>query len=179
MDKTWVPGEVNEVRCGGLLPLLRDDAASLTVFFGPGHTGSLGIVALMLLGAIPGVVGGVLLVVWAVVSLLVCLRGYLWLEERKRRETARTLAFTEMLRLAYRVIELYSRPTSSPAEGTKAAEVFALYRQAQQALESGDSLRAEEITERGISLADELSAGKADAVSSTGVARSGPPHTGA
>ncbi len=115
------------------------------------------------------------MVVWAVVSLLVCLRGYLWLEERKRRETARALAFTEMLRLAYRVIELYSRP----AEGTKVAEVFALYRQAQQALESGDPWRAEEITERGISLADELSTGKADAVSSTGVARSGPPHTGA
>ncbi|MDQ4003142.1 MAG: hypothetical protein M3259_04795 [Actinomycetota bacterium] len=175
MNKTRVPGEVNEVRRGGLLPLLRGDAASLGVFIGPGHVGPFGIVALMLLGTIPGVVGGVLLVVWAVVSLLVCLRGYLWLEERKRRETARALAFTEMLRLAYRVIELYSRP----AEGTKAAEVFALYRQAQQALESGDPWRAEEITERGISLADELSAGKADAVSSTGVARSGPPHTGA
>jgi hypothetical protein len=180
MNKTRVPGEVNEVRRGGLLPLLlRGDAASLAVFIGPGHVGPFGIVALMLLGTIPGVVGGVLLVVWAVVSLLVCLRGYLWLEERKRRETARALAFTEMLRLAYRVIELYSRPTSSPAEGTKSAEVFALYRQAQQALESGDPWRAEEITERGISLADELSAGKADEVLSTGVARSGPPHVGA
>ncbi|MDQ4083746.1 MAG: hypothetical protein M3117_05035, partial [Actinomycetota bacterium] len=107
------------------------------------------------------------------------LRGYLWVEERKRRERTAALAFTEMLRLASRVIELYSQPTSSPAEGTKAAEVFALYRQAQQALETGDPWRAEEITERGISLADELLAGKADEVSSTGVAGSGPPPVGA
>ncbi len=163
----------------GLLPLLREDSASLAVFSGPGHAGPFVIVVLMLLGAIPGVVGGVLLLVWAVVSLLVCLRGYLWVEERRRRERATALAFTEMLRLASRVIELYSRPTSSPAEGTKATEVFALYRQAQQALESGDPWRAEEITERGLSLADELLAGKADEVSSTGVARSGPPHVGA
>ena len=179
MGKTWVPGEVKEVRLGRLLPLLRGDAASLAVFFGQGHVGPIGIVALMLLGAIPGVVGGVLLVVWAVVSLLVCLRGYLWVEERKRRERTAALAFTEMLRLASGVIELYSRPASSPAEGTNAAEVFALYRQAHQALESGDPWRAEEITERGNSLADELLAGKADEVSSTGVARSGPPPVGA
>ena len=78
MGKTWVPGEVKEVRVGRLLPLLRGNAASLAVFFGLGYVGPFGIVALMLLGAIPGVVGGVLLVVWAVVSLLVCLRGYLW-----------------------------------------------------------------------------------------------------
>ena len=117
MGKTWVPGEVKKVRVGRLLPLLRGNAASLAVFFGPGHVGPFSIVGLMLLGAIPGVVGGVLLVVWAVVSLLVCLRGYLWVEERKCRETARALAFTEMLRLASRVIELYSRPASSPAGG--------------------------------------------------------------
>jgi hypothetical protein len=179
MGKTWVPGEVKEVRVGRLLPLLSGNAASLAVFFGLGYVGPFGIVALMLLGAIPGVVGGVLLVVWAVVSLLVCLRGYLWAEERKRRERTAALALTEMLRLASRVIELYSRPAASPAEGTKAAEVFALYRQAQQALELGDPWCAEEITERGISLADELLAGTADEVSSTGVARSGPSPVGA
>ena len=58
MGKTWVPGEVKELRLGRLLPLRRGDAASLAVFFGPGHVGPFGIVALMLLGAIPGVVGG-------------------------------------------------------------------------------------------------------------------------
>ncbi len=47
----------------GLLPLLRGDAASLAVFFGTGHVGPFSLVALMLLGAIPGVVGGVLLVI--------------------------------------------------------------------------------------------------------------------
>lgn len=59
--------------------------------------------------------------------------------------------------MASRVTALYSLPASSLNRETKAAEVFMLYRQAQQSLEvERKPRRAHEMTEHGISLADAL-----------------------
>ena len=146
----------------GLFPLLREDALSLVLFFGPGHAGSLAIVTFMLLDAVSGAVGGVLLLLWAVFSFFVCLQVYARVDERERHEKVARLALAGLSLLASRVVELYSRPVSSPAEEPRTAEVFALYRLAQQSLEEEkDPRRAGEIIERGVSLADEILAGSA------------------
>ncbi len=95
--------------------------------------------------------------VWAVVSLFACLWSYRWIEERKRRERLAALACAGIPQLASRVVALYSWPASSAAEEAAAAEVFALYRQAQQSLEvEKDPRRAGEMIEQGILIADEL-----------------------
>jgi hypothetical protein len=138
------------------LALSREEALSLFMFFVPGHIGSAAITALMLLGTITGVVGGVSMLVWAVVSFFVCLWVYHWIDECGRRERAAALALTEMSRLASRVVSLYSRSAYSSDEGPRSVEVFALYQRAQQALESEDHRRAGQMIERGVALADEL-----------------------
>ncbi len=111
----------------------REDTLSLFMFFVPGHVGPAAITALMLLGAITGVVGGVSMLIWAVSSFFVCLSSYDWVEERRRHERATTLALTEMPRLASRIMSVYSRSAYSPDEGQRATEVFALYQRAQHA----------------------------------------------
>ena len=96
------------------------------MFFVPGHLGPAAITALMLLGTITGVVGGVSMLIWAVASFFVCLRSYDWIEERRRHERAATLALTEMPRLASRVMSLYSRSAYPLDEAQRVTEVFAL-----------------------------------------------------
>jgi hypothetical protein len=140
----------------GTLALFREDTLSLLMFFVPGHAGPAAITALMLLGAIIGVVGGVSMLIWAVASFFVCLWSYHWVEERRQHERAAALALTEMPRLASRVMSLYSRSAYSLDEGQRATEVFALYQRAQHALESEDHRRAGPMIERGVALADEL-----------------------
>lgn len=141
----------------GLFPLLREDALSLTLFFGPGLADPMAITALVLLGAISGATGGLLLLLWAVFSFFVCLWAYTWVDERGRQERISALALTGMPRLASRVIALYSLPAFSPDRGARAAEVSALYRQAQQSLEvEKNPRRAYEKIEHGVSLADEI-----------------------
>jgi hypothetical protein len=141
----------------GLLALSREDALSLFVFFVPGHAGAAAITALMLLGTITGVVGGILILIWAVVaSFFVCLWSYHWIEERRRRERATTLVLTEMPRLVSKLVSLYSRSAYSPDEAQRVTGVSALYQRAQHALEAEDHRRAGEIIELAIALADEL-----------------------
>jgi hypothetical protein len=140
-----------------LLALLRGDTLALILLLGPGHAGWGGLAALTMLGMIPGAVGGVLLLVWAVISLFVCLWSYRWIEERKRRERLAALASAGIPQLASRVVALYSWPASSDREEAVAAEVFALYRQAQQSMEvEKNPRRAREMIEQGLLLADEL-----------------------
>ena len=148
--------EVKEIRLAHGKIRYREDALSLFMFFVPGHVGPAAITALMLLGAITGVVGGVSMLIWAVSSFFVCLWSYHWVEERTRHERATTLALTEMPRLASRIMSVYSRSAYSPDEGQRATEVFALYQRAQHALESEDHRRAGQMIERGVALADEL-----------------------
>ncbi len=144
----------------GLLALLREDALALVVIFGPGYAGWGGLTALMVLGVISGAAGGFLMLAWAVVSFLLYLWGYHWLDERKRQERLAALVTVELPRLAERVMALYSRPVSSPEEEPVAAEVFALYWQAQQSLElEKNPRRAGEMIERGVLLADEILTG--------------------
>ena len=125
------------VRAGRLelLALLREDALALILLLGLGHAGWGVLAALVVLGMISGTAGGVLLLVWAVVSLFACLWSYRWIEEQKRRERLAALASAGIPQLASRVAALYTWPASSAAEEAAAAEVFALYRQAQQSLE--------------------------------------------
>lgn len=147
------------VRAGrlGLLALLREDALALILLLGLGHAGWGVLAALVVLGMISGTAGGVLLLVWAVVSLFACLWSYRWIEEQKRRERLAALASAGIPQLASRVVALYSWPVSSAAEEAAAAEVFALYRQAQQSLEvEKDPRRAGEMIEQGLLIADEL-----------------------
>lgn len=61
----------------GVLPLIREDALSLALFFGPGLVVPTAITALMLLGVISGATGGLFLLLWAVFSFFVCLGLYL------------------------------------------------------------------------------------------------------
>lgn len=148
-------GAVGEAR--GLLPLIREDALSLALFFGPGLAGPTAITALMLLGVISGATSGLFLFLWAVFSFFVCLGAYTWVDERGRRERISAFALAGMPRLASRVIALYSLPVSSPDRRTGVAEVFALYRQAQRSLEvERNPWRAHEMIEHGVSLADEI-----------------------
>ena len=109
--------EVKEIRLAHGKIRYREDALSLFMFFVPGHVGPAAITALMLLGAITGVVGGVSMLIWAVSSFFVCLWSYHWVEERRRHERATTLALTEMPRLASRIMSVYSRSAYSPDEG--------------------------------------------------------------
>jgi hypothetical protein len=156
-------------RSPGSLALRREDALSLFVFFVPGHLGPAAITALMLLGTVTGVVGGVSMLIWAVASFFVCLRTYNWVEERRRHERAATLALTEMPRLASRVMSLYSRSAYPLDEAQRVTEVFALYQRAEHALEAEDHRRAGEMIEHAIALADELLE-KADEGPNTGSA---------
>lgn len=151
-DMTTVRG-----RSLGSLALSREDALSLFMFFVPLHVGPAALTALMLLGTITGVDGGISMLVWAVVaSFFVCLWSYHRVEERRRHQRATTLALTEMPRLASRIMALYSRSARSPDEAWRATEVFALYQRAQHALEAEDHRRVGETIERAIALADEL-----------------------
>ncbi len=90
----------------------------------------------MVVGTIPGVVGGSLMLLWPAVSFLVNLWGYYWIDERKRREKVATLAITEMPHLASEAMASQSRPVFSPVERSRAAEVFAQYWQARRSLEA-------------------------------------------
>ena len=140
-----------------VFPSSREDILVVVAFFGPTFVGTVGITALMLLGAASGATGGLLLLLWGVFSFFVCLRAYARADERERRErvTARTLAGMSLL--AEKVVSLYSRPACSPVEEPKEAEVFALYRRVQQSLEvEKDLRRVGETIERGVALADEL-----------------------
>ncbi|PLS81303.1 MAG: hypothetical protein CYG60_25980 [Actinobacteria bacterium] len=139
----------------GLLPLLREAALPLALFSGVAHGGAAVVVGFMVVGVVPAGVGGVVLPIWSVLSLLVSLVGYRRMEERRRREAVSALAVSGMPRLASAVIALYPRPLEEPA----IAEVFELYRQAQRSLEEGDYRGAGEAVERGIALADGIIAG--------------------
>jgi hypothetical protein len=118
------------------MTLLREDAASLVVLFVLGFAGPTVIAALMVVGTIPGVVGGSLMLLWPTVTFLVNLWGYYWIDERKHREKVATLAITEMPHLASEAMALRSRPVFSPVERSRVAEVFALYWQARRSLET-------------------------------------------
>jgi hypothetical protein len=131
----------------GLLPLIREDVLSLVLFSVPGLVGLVAITALVL-------IGGILLLLWSVLSFFLCLRAYIWMEERGRRQRVLALALAGLPRLASRVVVLYSSPVEKSEE---VSEVFALYRQAQQSLEEGkDPGLAGELIERGVYFADEL-----------------------
>jgi hypothetical protein len=158
------------------LALSRDDILSLFMFFVPGHVGPAAITALMLLGTIPGVVGGVSMLTWSVASFFVCLWSYRRVEERRRHERVTTLALTEMPRLASRIMSLYSRSVYLPDEGQRATEVFALYQRAQHALESEDHRRAGQIIERGVALVDELLERSYEGLSTSAASLHAPPE---
>ena len=134
----------------GLFPLLREAALPLALFSGVAHGGAVAMVGLMVVGVVPGGVGGVMLLAWSVFSLLVSLVGYRRMEERRRRLAASALAVSGMPRLASAIIALYPRSLEEPA----IAEVFELYRRAQRSLEEGDYRGAGEAMERGVALAD-------------------------
>lgn len=136
----------------GLLPLLREAALPLALFSGVAHGGAAVVVGLMVVGVVPGGIGGVMLLVWLVFSLLMSLVGYRRMEERRSRETVSALAVSGMPRFASKVIALYPRPVEDPV----ITEVFELYRQAQGSMEEGDYRGAGEAIERGIALADGL-----------------------
>ena len=139
----------------GLLPLIREDVLSLVLVSVPGLVGPVAITALVLIGVISVAVGGILLLLWSVLSFFLCLRAYIWMEERGRRQRVLALALAGLPRLASRVVILYSSPVEDSEE--EVAEVFALYRQAQQSLEEGkDPGLAGELIERGVYFADEL-----------------------
>ncbi len=139
----------------GLLPLIREDVLSLVLFSGLGLVGPVAITALVVPGVISGAVGGILLLLWSLLSFFLCLRAYMWMDERGRRRRVLALALAGLPRLASRVVILYSSPVEDSEE--EVAEVFALYRQAQQSLEEGkDPGLAGEMIERGVYLADEL-----------------------
>ncbi len=138
----------------GLLPLIREDVLSLVLFSVPGLVGPVATTALVLIGGISVAVGGILLLLWSVFSFFLCLRAYIWMEERGRRQRVLALALAGLPRLASRVVVLYSSPVEKSEE---VSEVFALYRQAQQSLEEGkDPGLAGELIERGVYFADEL-----------------------
>ncbi len=138
----------------GLLPLIREDVLSLVLFSVPGLVGPVAITALVLIGVISVAVGGILLLLWSVLSFFLCLRAYIWMEERGRRQRVLALALAGLPRLASRVVVLYSSPVEKSEE---VSEVFALYRQAQQSLEEGkEPGLAGELIERGVYFADEL-----------------------
>ncbi len=138
----------------GLLPLIREDVLSLVLFSVPGLVGPVAITALVLIGVISVAVGGILLLLWSLLSFFLCLRAYMWMDERGRRRRVLALALAGLPRLASRVVVLYSSPVEKSEE---VAEVFALYRQAQQSLEEGkDPGLAGELIERGVYFADEL-----------------------
>lgn len=138
----------------GLLPLIREDVLSLVLFSGPVLVGPVAITALVVPGVISGAVGGILLLLWSVLSFFLCLRAYMWMDERGRRRRVSALALAGLSHLASRVMVLYSSPVE---ESEEVAEVFALYQQAQQSLEKGkDPGLAGEMIERGVYLADEL-----------------------
>ncbi len=139
----------------GLLPLLREAAVPMVLFSGVAHLGVAVVLGLMVLGAIPGGVGGALLLIWSVFSLLLSVLGYRGMEERRRRRAVSALAVSEMQALASRVIALYPRPVDDPV----IAEVFELYRRAQASLEEGNYPAAGETIERGVVLADAVLAG--------------------
>ena len=140
----------------GLLPLIREDVLSLVLFSGPVLVGPVAITALVVPGVISGAAGGVLLLLWSVLSFFLCLRAYMWMDERGRRRRVSALALAGLPHLASRVVVLYSSPVEESEEEGVAA-VFALYQQAQQSLEEGkDPGLAGEMIERGVYLADEL-----------------------
>ena len=145
-----VPG-----KAAGVLSPLRDSALPLALFSGVAHVGAAVLVGLMVLGAFPGGAGGVMLVLWSLFSLFVSLVGYRRMEERRSGEAASALAAQAMPKLASKVIELYPRPIEDPA----IAEVFELYRRAQEDLEEGDHRGAGEAIERGMALAEGILAG--------------------
>ena len=139
------------VETGGL-PLLRGAALPLALFSGVAHLGAASVLGLMVAGAVPDGVGGVMLPIWAVFSLCVSLAGYWRMEERRRERAASSLVASEICVLASTVIALYPRPVDDGV----IAEVFELYRRAQASLEEGDHPGAGEAIERGIALADGL-----------------------
>jgi hypothetical protein len=153
-----------------LFALSREDALSLLVFFVPGHVGPAAITALMLLGTITGMVGGVSMLIWALAYFFVCLWSYGWIEERRRHERATTLALTEMPRLASRIMSVYSRSAYPLDEAQRVTEIFTLYQRAQHALETEDHRRAGEMIEHAIALADELLENNSDEGPCTGSA---------
>ena len=106
-DEVAVNVQTVRGRSPGSLALSREDAVSLFLFFLLLHVGPAALTALMLLGTITGVVGGVSMLVWAVVaSFFVCLWSYHWIEERRRCERATTLVLTEIPRLASKLMSL-------------------------------------------------------------------------
>ena len=138
----------------GLLPLIREDVLSLVLFSGLGLVGPVAITALVVPGVISGAVGGILLLLWSLLSFFLCLRAYMWMDERGRRRRVLALALAGLPRLASRVVVLYLSPVE---ESEEVAEVFALYRQAQQSLDEGKELGlAGEMIEHGVYLADGL-----------------------
>lgn len=138
----------------GLLPLIREDVLSLVLFSGPLLVGPVAITVLVVPGVISGAVGGTLLLLWSMLSFFLCVRAYMWMDERGQRRRVLTLALAGLPQLASRVVVLYSSPVE---ESEEVAEVFALYQQAQQSLEQGkDPGLAGEMIERGVYLADEL-----------------------
>ena len=139
----------------GILPLLREAALPLALFSGVVHGGAAILVGLMVMGTVPGGVGGMMLVLWSVFSLFASLMGYRRMEERRNVRAVSALAASEMPRLASKVIELYPGPVEDPA----IAEVFELYRRAQGDLEKGDYRGTGEAIERGMAMADGILAG--------------------
>ena len=140
--------------------MLREAALPLALFSGVAHAGAAAVVGLMVVGVVPGGVGGAMLLVWSVLSLCLSLLGYRRMEERRKRRAVSALAVSGMPKLASGVIALYPRPLEEPV----IAEVFELYRRAQKSLEEGDYRGAGEAIERGVALADGILAGDGVAV---------------
>jgi hypothetical protein len=142
----------------GVLKVLREDAPALTVFFGPGLLGWVGTTLLLLFGAVPGYLGGLLLVLWPAVSFPLYLQAYRWADRRERRRRVEAFADERLPRLAGRVISLHGRQVPASAGGAaRETEVFALFLLSCRVLEDDGGLReAGEAVERGVLLADEL-----------------------
>ena len=138
--------------------LLHEGVPLMVLFFGPGLAGLAVIASLFFSGTVPTVACGLLLMLWTLISSAACIQSFCQLDDRKRREAALKSATKQLLPLASRVISLYSLPACSTAEKSKAAEIFALYRQADESLQKNPRT-AGDCIERGILLADEVFAG--------------------
>jgi len=160
-------------RSFGVLTVLREDAPALTVFFGPGLLGWGGVTLLLLSGAVPGYLGGLLLVLWPAVSFPLYLLGYRWADRRECHRRVEAFADQRLPQLAGRVIALHGRQAPASAEeAARETEVFALFLLSCQALEADGGLReAGEAVERGVLLADELLADALEGEPARGPAR--------
>lgn len=139
----------------GRVLLLHEGVPLMFLFFGPGVAGSAVIAGSFLSGMIPVVACGLLLALWTLLSSAVCVWSFCKIDDRKRREAALRSAAEQLLPLASRIITLYSLPAVSDAGKSRAEEVFALYRQADEILRKQPRAAGDSI-ERGILLADEV-----------------------